>query len=306
MDPECLWAKSKRADEPDHSSMRLSGHLADVLEAATRVLDATADEQLRALGLAPEQYRDRLRRCVRLAAAVHDLGKANDHFQGMILGARDVRQNPQGLRHEWVSVLILRELKDWPLPGVDQSEMDFAAVEWAVAGHHPRHDHESPPTSPPKQGGSGPAITLRIDCPDFAAILKWIAANFELIGSAACTRFTDTSAKRSRRVRPLERVGQVIESAVGISLARGPPVRRRGQELPDRCRRRGLGAAEGGAGWCRALGLDHRFLFQSPGTRRHPDDRRPSTEGRYAANVPARRREFRFARKLCKGRMRHR
>ena len=49
--------------------------------AAIRVLDATADDQLRALGLDVERYRERLRRCVRLAAAVHDLGKANDHFR---------------------------------------------------------------------------------------------------------------------------------------------------------------------------------------------------------------------------------
>src|SRR5437763_14627776 len=115
MNPAFLWAKSKRHDEAELPSMRLSGHLADVLEAATRVLDATGDDQLRALGLDPDQYRDRLRQCVRLAAAVHDIGKANDHFQGMIRGVRDVRQNPQGLRHEWVSVLILQALKDWLL-----------------------------------------------------------------------------------------------------------------------------------------------------------------------------------------------
>ena len=35
MNPESLWAKSKRPDEPEPPSMRLSGHLADVLEAAT-------------------------------------------------------------------------------------------------------------------------------------------------------------------------------------------------------------------------------------------------------------------------------
>ena len=80
--------------------MFLSGHLRDVYTAAEKVLDATGDDQLLALGLSPDEYRERLRRCVLLAAAVHDLGKANDHFQGMICGNRDVRQNPQGLRHE--------------------------------------------------------------------------------------------------------------------------------------------------------------------------------------------------------------
>ena len=37
-------------------------------------------------------YLDRLRRCVLLAAAVHDLGKANDHFQGMILRTKDRKE----------------------------------------------------------------------------------------------------------------------------------------------------------------------------------------------------------------------
>ena len=32
MNPAFLWAKSKRHDEPDQPSMRLSGHLADVVE----------------------------------------------------------------------------------------------------------------------------------------------------------------------------------------------------------------------------------------------------------------------------------
>src|SRR5262249_49931450 len=101
-----LLAKSQKKGEPFHTSMLLRQHLEDVYSSAARVLDATQDEQLNALGLMPEQYRDRLRRVVLLAAAVHDLGKANDHFQGMLHGRRDVRTNPQGLRHEWATLLI--------------------------------------------------------------------------------------------------------------------------------------------------------------------------------------------------------
>jgi CRISPR-associated endonuclease/helicase Cas3 len=178
MNPAYLWAKSKRPDEAELASIRLSGHLADVLEAATRLLDATADEQLRALGLDPERYRERLRRCVRLAAALHDLGKANDHFQGMIRGVRDVRQNPQGLRHEWVSVLILKELRDWLLAAVDQSELDLAIVEWAISGHHPSWGHESPPRSCP--AGAGPEIVILNGHPDVRAILDWLRETFGL------------------------------------------------------------------------------------------------------------------------------
>jgi CRISPR-associated endonuclease/helicase Cas3 len=158
--------------------MRLRGHLVDVFEAAIRVLEATGDDQLRALGLDPERYRVRLRRCVLLAAAIHDLGKANNHFQDMILRLRDVRQNPQGLRHEWVSILILKELKNWLLPAVQGSELDFAIVEWAVSGHHPAHNHESPPRSCPS--GAGPELTVLTGHDDLRAILDWLQGTFGL------------------------------------------------------------------------------------------------------------------------------
>ena len=178
MDPARLWAKSKRDDEPDVPSMFLLGHLQDVYTAAEKVLNATGDDQLLALGLSPDGYRKRLRRCVLLSAAVHDLGKANDHFQGMICGRRDVRQNPQGLRHEWVSVLMLEELREWSLPAVDGSAMDFAFVEWAVAGHHPAISHASPPRNCPD--GSGTQIYLHLGHSDFRSSLDWLAIKFEL------------------------------------------------------------------------------------------------------------------------------
>jgi CRISPR-associated endonuclease/helicase Cas3 len=118
-----LLAKSKEEDEPWSDSMLLHVHLADVHNAASRVLDATGDDQLKALGLPVDEYREQLRRVVLLAAATHDLGKANDHFQGMIHKTRDVRTNPQGLRHEWVTLLLLRRLRDWLLAAVGANEM---------------------------------------------------------------------------------------------------------------------------------------------------------------------------------------
>ena len=48
---------------------------------------------------------------------LHDLGKANDQFQAMV---RHRRKEPQGLRHEWVSLLMVEEsnLYEWLLPAV--------------------------------------------------------------------------------------------------------------------------------------------------------------------------------------------
>lgn len=173
---ERLWAKSRRGDEAVRDSMYLIGHLQDVYAAAQRVLDATAEDQLRALGLESREYLARFRRCVLLAAAIHDIGKANDHFQGMLARQRNIIQNPQGLRHEWVTILMLQSLKSWLLPAVGGSETDFAIVEWAVAGHHPAPHHECPPrTCPP---GAGAEISLLLGHSDGAAIVDWLATLF--------------------------------------------------------------------------------------------------------------------------------
>ena len=176
MDPKRLWAKSKRDDESEHRSMLLPGHLQDVYHAAERVLDATADDQLRALGLDVAAYGGRLRRIVLLAAAVHDLGKANDHFQGMLLKRPDRRDRPQGLRHEWVTVLMLRSLRDWLLPAVGGDQTDFAIVEWAVAGHHPAYNRPSPPrTADP---GVGTTLHVLADHREFRACLEWLGNTY--------------------------------------------------------------------------------------------------------------------------------
>jgi CRISPR-associated endonuclease/helicase Cas3 len=160
--------------------MHLLRHLQDVYEAAVRVFDATADNQLIALGLEPREYRGRFRRCLLLASAIHDIGKANDHFQGMLLGTRSVPQQPQGIRHEWVSVLILTQLKGWLLPVVEGCATDFSIAEWAVAGHHPAYNHESPPRASPL--GAGATIRLHTAHEDFKAILGWVQETFALPG----------------------------------------------------------------------------------------------------------------------------
>lgn len=170
LDPKRLWAKSSWLVGEPASSMRLEQHLRDVCASAERVLGSTADDQLRALGLEPGDYRERLRRIVLLSAACHDLGKANDHFQRMLLGKRD----PQGLRHEWVSLLIVRKLRAWLLPAVGGDERDFSVVEWAVCGHHPAHNHPSPPKGPPAEGGYEPDIHILTGHGDFKSILQWL------------------------------------------------------------------------------------------------------------------------------------
>ena len=82
MDPNRLWAKSKRDDEEQVSSMLLPGHLQDVFAAACQLQSCPPMTSTMAIGLNAGDYRDRFHRCILLAAAVHDLSKANDHFRG--------------------------------------------------------------------------------------------------------------------------------------------------------------------------------------------------------------------------------
>ena len=184
---ERLRAKS---GDGTHASEFLPEHLADAFRAAQLVLDATADDQFAALGLVDDRHRERMRRLVPVAAAVHDLGKANNHFQEMIRGTRDVRVNPQGLRHEWVALLMLQQLREWLMPALAGSSEDFAILEWSVVGHHPAIDHPSPPTA--GLPGAGAEIELLMGHNDFRAALVYLQSLLKL---AEPPRFT--SAPRS-------------------------------------------------------------------------------------------------------------
>jgi CRISPR-associated endonuclease/helicase Cas3 len=182
-----------------------------------------------AVDLQEHPYRDRYRRIVLLAAVLHDLGKANDHFQAMIRGSRDVRTNPQGLRHEWVTILMLQQLREWLLPSVRASEVDFAIAEWVVAGHHPAYHHDSPPRQNPD--GSGIEIRLMTAHPDFQTALSWIADVFDL----------RTAPNLTDEVRPLRGAAPPQSDTRRAAC-------RRGKKHTHRRRRGGLGTAAENAG----------------------------------------------------------
>ncbi|MFH1918300.1 MAG: CRISPR-associated endonuclease Cas3'', partial [Planctomycetota bacterium] len=172
-----LLAKSCPNSEHPPDWALLSGHLTHVDQAASAVLAATGDRQLEALGLQPGHWHDRLTRVVRLAALVHDLGKANDHFQGMV---RWLRSGSQGLRHEWVTYLILQEadLQQWLRIALTDIA-DWAIVLWSVTGHHPAHNRPSPPREIPSGTGNGQMRVL-MGHPDFGRCLDHIAEAFDL------------------------------------------------------------------------------------------------------------------------------
>ncbi len=175
-----LWAKSPTRDGWWHDSLLLSVHLHDVHQAANEVLCCTGADQLEAIGLSPRVHLERLRRIVLLAAALHDLGKANDHFQRMLRSPAGVRQ---GLRHEWVTLLIIQRpgWRSWLHEAVAE-ETDLDLVEWAIAGHHPAWGRASPPQRPDPQAGAGSTIRVLQGHDDFAACVDLLATTFTLSG----------------------------------------------------------------------------------------------------------------------------
>lgn len=174
-----LWAKSwdENADGPAPPYVFLPGHLADVHASAVTLLDATGDEQLTAFGLDPAVWRQRFSTTVCLAAVCHDLGKANDHFIGMVRRSQDRIGKLQGLRHEWVTYFLMQytELRNWlsqSLPDPATRESDWLAALWAVTGHHPAFGRPVVPLVP--QFGEGLSMQLLTSAPQFTEALNVI------------------------------------------------------------------------------------------------------------------------------------
>lgn len=168
-----LLAKSKLPGLPLRPEQTLPGHLAEVLEAGEKLIIATGQDQLRALGLSPDAHLARFARLIRLAAVLHDLGKANSHFQEMVRKEREA----QGLRHEWVSVLmVLAGLQTWLEQSIAQEDIRLAL--WAVAGHHPNARRPAPPE--PQDNGAGPSLTIFWQHPHLRESLELVTRIFSL------------------------------------------------------------------------------------------------------------------------------
>ncbi|MBJ7900171.1 MAG: CRISPR-associated helicase Cas3' [Cyanobacteria bacterium RI_101] len=133
--PNCLLAKSYKAGHWQ-GSYSLVGHTADVVNAVTVLVNTLGDRLLEQFGLTCTL--EHLRNTVKLAAYLHDWGKANHHFQGMVRsqipGTSPQRslEEQQMLRHEVASVLLAWEFREW----LQQAEADFYTALMAAGGHH--------------------------------------------------------------------------------------------------------------------------------------------------------------------------
>ena len=126
--PKLLLAKSM--DKPWKAAYGLTGHTADVVEAVTTLIDELDEGLIQQFGLS--QGLEDLKATAQLAAFLHDLGKANDHFQSVVRKLKNPMEHPQLMRHEALSVFLAWEMRGWLSTG----NGDFQVALAAAGGHH--------------------------------------------------------------------------------------------------------------------------------------------------------------------------
>lgn len=140
--PNILLAKSFDSGHWK-GSYGLVGHTADVVNAVTALLENIGQGIINQFDLKCSW--EGFRATARLSAYLHDWGKANDHFQMMVRGKRDIRENPQLIRHELASMLLAWEYREW----LQQCpNADFLTALVAAGGHHLKLGWDSRKQSP--------------------------------------------------------------------------------------------------------------------------------------------------------------
>ena len=151
----------------------LLGHLRAVHASAVDVIDVAGESMLAAFDI-PMSELERFRRIVAIAASLHDVGKANSHFQGMLAHSeeRSHYNFRQALRHEWVSLLWLQQpaIQQW-IRDIFKSDVDLLALECCICGHHPSPKRTTPPTS---IDGAGSEMTTYFCEQAFDEIADWL------------------------------------------------------------------------------------------------------------------------------------
>lgn len=124
--PDRLLAKSYEGNWK--GSYSLVGHTADVVNAVTTLVEILGNRLVEQFSLGCDL--DTLKSTARLAAYLHDWGKANHHFQEMVRGRRNPRA--QMVRHEALSILLALEFRPW----LEHDRNLFFTAVAAAGGHH--------------------------------------------------------------------------------------------------------------------------------------------------------------------------
>lgn len=136
--PEQLWAKSFHSQRDTYlPQFTLFEHSRIVAESSQYVVDLYGPCVFRALGL-PLEILETFKYDVRLAAGLHDIGKANRSFQNILTQSKSQHAKQQ-IRHEVLSLFIIyknKEIRQWLLQQVDGDIRRFNNICAAISGHH--------------------------------------------------------------------------------------------------------------------------------------------------------------------------
>ena len=171
--PEVLLAKKPNDPKHPRREETLVGHTEAVMDAAQYFGDLLAPHLVAATQCSCEAAKY-WRKALSIAAWLHDIGKANSHFQEM-LRTRDISFR-QGVRHEAVSLVIAAiELDDW-LENLwkEIPRWAKAGVLFAISGHHVKF----PDTI--ERSGTGTDFTAFTGLADFGQLLNLGAEAFRL------------------------------------------------------------------------------------------------------------------------------
>ena len=159
-----LLAKSTTNPDAPLDAQTLTGHTQAVLESAGALLEAVFRPP--ASGFLPEEQTIWFGDALLCAAWLHDLGKANDHFQTMVRGTKPGFH--QGVRHEGLGLAVAWE---WIGPCVSDAWKKAGYPDWlwpavlaAISGHHLKFPDEK------KRDGSD--VTFFGAHPDVASLME--------------------------------------------------------------------------------------------------------------------------------------
>ncbi len=179
--PTILLAKKPRDATAAVQEETLVGHTKIVCTAAETLGDMLA-EYVKVAGDVPEEGIKLWKEALWLSAWMHDWGKANDHFQAMLLNGGMQRQS---IRHELLGVFLMESLSDW-LESVWSKYPGWvkAAVVFAVAGHHLKYP------DPYASLREGTSVTAFKGHNDFEALLSIGAKRYSLCSTRQCKNET--------------------------------------------------------------------------------------------------------------------
>lgn len=179
---EALLAKSWQAETPEQTTpdyARLVAHLRAVELAGASIVEVIGKLILRQLDLSTDEWFSRLSRALQVACLCHDLGKANEGFQEMVIGEREPTQQPA--RHELLSALLLEDeskpFRAWALERLKENDEAEAAllldcVIGAVAGHHLKLDKSWHKAMLALRGGCGLTLNMLLTHSDLEDIFE--------------------------------------------------------------------------------------------------------------------------------------